>query len=59
MYMGEYPVPLRRQVDGSYVGSFTAPVCSTGTEMVWRIDLQQGQEALESIPVKMVFRVDS
>lgn len=59
MYMGEYPVPLRRQVDGSYVGRFTAPLCSTGDEMIWRVDLQRGQKPLKGIPVKMVFQADS
>ncbi|MBW4933217.1 hypothetical protein [Marinobacter sp. F4206] len=56
MYMGEYPVPLRRQVDGTYVARFNAPICSTGEEMVWRVDLQQGQERLKGIPVKLVFQ---
>ncbi|MBW0146264.1 hypothetical protein [Marinobacter arenosus] len=59
MYMGEYPVPLRRQSDGSYIGRFSAPICSTGSEMVWRVELQQGQEPLKGIPLKMVFQADS
>lgn len=57
MYMGEYPVPLRSEGDGSYSARFTAPLCTTGSEMVWRIDLQQGQNALsEPAPLKLVFQ---
>lgn len=57
MYMGEYPVPLRSEGDGSYSAHFTAPLCTTGSEMVWRIDLQQGQNALsEPAPLKLVFQ---
>lgn len=59
MYMGEYPVPLRRRVDGSYLARFTAPVCTTGEDMRWRIDLQRGQALLEDIPVKMIFQAHS
>lgn len=57
MYMGEYPVPLRGENDGSYSAHFTAPLCTTGSEMVWRIDLQQGQIALsEPSPLKLIYR---
>lgn len=55
MYMGEYPVPLRRKSDGQYLARFTAPICSTGTDMRWRIDLQEGQDPVSGVPVKMVF----
>ena len=56
MYMGEYPVPLTRGEDGVYTARFTAPVCTTGSDMIWRIDLQDGQQALERPAVKMVFQ---
>lgn len=57
MYMGEYPVPLRRGDDGQYLAQFVAPLCTTGAEMVWRVDLQSGQQPLsESVPLKLVFQ---
>jgi len=56
MYMGEYPVLLVKDSPGHYKARFTAPVCTTGSDMIWRIDLQSGQTPLEQIPVKMVFR---
>ena len=57
MYMGEYPVPLRQGQKGQYSAHFTAPLCTTGAEMVWRVDLQQGQKALsEAVPLKLVFQ---
>ena len=57
MYMGEYPVPLRREDDGRYSAHFAAPLCTTGSEMVWRIDLQRGQQPLsETVPLKLIFQ---
>ncbi|WP_372965667.1 hypothetical protein [Marinobacter sp.] len=56
MYMGEYPIPLRPQASSVYAAEFTAPLCSTGTEMVWRVDLQSGQKKLGSMPLTLVFR---
>ncbi|WP_309044547.1 hypothetical protein [Marinobacter sediminicola] len=57
MYMGEYPVPLRRGDNGQYSAQFVAPLCTTGTEMVWRVDLQSGQQPLlESVPLKLIFQ---
>lgn len=57
MYMGEYPVPLRSEKDGSYSAHFTAPFCTIDSEMVWRIDLQAGQNALsEPTPLKLTFQ---
>lgn len=50
MYMGEYPVPLRRDKKGKYSAQFTAPLCTTGSEMLWRVDLQKGQQPLAEIP---------
>jgi hypothetical protein len=60
MYMGEYPVPLvQSDRNGhTYAARFSSPVCSTGGRMVWRIDLQQGQNAIDNIPVRMVFQAD-
>ena len=57
MYMGEYPVPLRQDENGKYSAHFTAPLCTTGSEMVWRVDLQKGQKPLaETAPLKLVFQ---
>lgn len=58
MYMGEYPIPLSKKENdnGVYVAHFTSPVCSTGEDMIWRVDLQQGQKAIAHIPIKMVFQ---
>lgn len=57
MYMGEYPVPLQRNEEGEYSAHFTAPLCTTGSEMVWRVDLQKGQQPLaETVPLKLVFQ---
>ncbi len=58
MYMGEYPVPLV-QSEGephTYTARFVSPVCSTGSKMIWRVDLQQGQKIIDHIPVNMVFQ---
>ncbi len=56
MYMGEYPVSLRQQPDGSYLASFQAPLCSAGSDMRWRLDLQSGQAVVGSAPFTMGFR---
>ncbi|HTN35318.1 MAG TPA: hypothetical protein VL091_15025 [Marinobacter sp.] len=60
MYMGEYPIPLAQTASNSgiYVARFNAPVCSTGGDMIWRVDLQNGQSAIEHIPMKMVFKAN-
>ncbi len=56
MYMGEYPVPLEPQGDGRYLARFDAPVCSTGADMRWRVDLQQGSQPTGGAPAKLVFQ---
>lgn len=56
MYMGEYPVPLSRQGDGRYVARFSAPLCSTGSDMRWRLNLQRGQSSIDTAPFHMVFQ---
>jgi len=56
MYMGEYPVPLVREAPLEYQARFTAPFCTTGADMIWRIDLQDGQETLENVPWTLVFK---
>ena len=58
MYMGEYPVPLGKQSENQYSARFTAPFCTVDGKMTWRIDLQQGQEPIENIPVKLVFQAE-
>ncbi|AOY87670.1 hypothetical protein BKP64_05505 [Marinobacter salinus] len=59
MYMGEYPVPLARETGRVFTARFTAPICSTGSDMIWRIDLQQGQTPIEGVPVNLVFQAQS
>jgi hypothetical protein len=58
MYMGEYPVPLVREASREYRARFTAPFCTTGNDMVWRIDLQDGQDLIENAPSTLVFRAE-
>ena len=59
MYMGEYPVPLASQEGGHYQARFAAPVCSTGGDMVWRVDLQQGSEPVPGVPRVLTFQARS
>ena len=56
MYMGEYPVPLAQHTSSDYSAEFTAPLCTTGGDMVWRVDLQDGQEMLGNVPLTLVFK---
>jgi hypothetical protein len=58
MYMGEYPVPLVR--DGNdYYAEFSAPFCTTGDAMIWRVDLQKGMAQLDDQPpFRLVFQAD-
>lgn len=58
MYMGEYPVPLVR--DGNdYYAEFSAPFCTTGDAMIWRVDLQKGMTPLAGqAPFRLVFQAD-
>ena len=58
MYMGEYPVPLGNRDGNKYSARFTAPFCTVDATMTWRIDLQQGQQPIEGIPVKLVFQAE-
>lgn len=55
MYMGEYPVPLGNRGGNDYSARFTAPLCTVDSTMTWRVDLQQGQEPIADIPLKLVF----
>jgi hypothetical protein len=56
MYMGEYPVPLVR--DGNdYYAEFSAPFCTTGDAMIWRVDLQKGMTPLDDQPpFRLIFQ---
>ena len=58
MYMGEYPVPLGNRTGNEYSARFTAPFCTVDATMTWRVDLQQGQEAIGDIPLKLVFQAE-
>lgn len=56
MYMGEYPVPLVRN-GNDYYAEFSAPFCTTGDAMNWRLDLQKGMTPLvDQPPFRMVFQ---
>lgn len=56
MYMGEYPVPLKKHASNRFGAEFEAPLCATGSEMVWQIDLQSGQEKLGSVSPILFFQ---
>lgn len=62
MYLGEYPVPLSLEGEKSGIpvweAHFTAPFCTTEPEMTWRIDLQQGNQPMSELPVRMVFQAE-
>lgn len=62
MYLGEYPVPLNRTEtdEGIHVwqATFVAPFCTTDPDMLWRIDFQQGNNALDPLPVKLIFEAE-
>lgn len=55
MYMGEYPVPLKQSGDGLWQARFTAPFCTTGEPMTWRLALKSGQTPIAVSPHKLVF----
>lgn len=56
MYMGEYPVPLKHLEGQTWGARFTAPFCTAGSEMEWRIDLQSAEEPVGGNPMKLTFR---
>lgn len=56
MYLGEYPVALKATGNGTWRATFTAPFCTVEPDMTWRIDLQSGQERLEGVPFRLLFR---
>lgn len=58
MYMGEYPVPLGNHTENEYSARFTAPFCTVDATMTWRVDLQQGQEPIGDVPLKLVFQAE-
>ena len=58
MYMGEYPVPLGNRAGNEFSARFTAPFCTVDATMTWRIDLQQGQNRIEGVPLKLVFQAE-
>ncbi|MFO7528398.1 MAG: hypothetical protein R6W86_06285 [Marinobacter sp.] len=55
MYMGEYPIPLKHQGGETWTARFTAPFCTTGSEMEWRIELQSAEEPVGGNPMKLTF----
>jgi hypothetical protein len=55
MYMGEYPLALTAtDQPGQYRVRFVPPFCTTGDEMVWRINLQVAGEPLD-LPFRVLF----
>lgn len=62
MYLGEYPVPLKRAESDAGIhiwqATFVAPFCTTDPEMLWRIDFQQSNSDLDPLPLKLVFEAE-
>lgn len=56
MYMGEYPVPLNRQGPGQWQATFVAPFCTEEGDMVWKVSLHAGQQALHDNSLRLLFR---
>lgn len=55
MYMGEYPLPLRRgEAPGVYEASFTPPFCTTDPDMTWRAEIMAGGRAV-ILPFRVLF----
>lgn len=58
MYLGEYPVLLRRgDAEGEWQGLFTPPVCTVQDIMVWRIDLEIPGNPSFAQPQRLLFEV--
>ena len=55
MYMGEYPLRLEQVDTGVYQTQFVPPFCSTGADMVWRVNLRAGPRDITP-PVALLFR---
>lgn len=64
MYLGEYPIPMAKAgmaADGEgqlWEARFTAPFCSTESDMTWRIDLQDNVDQKLEMPVKLTFQAE-
>lgn len=57
MYLGEYPVALKQTSEpDTWTANFTAPFCTEDPTMIWRLDLQDGLQPLESAPFKLTFQ---
>lgn len=55
MYMGEYPFLLEKTREpNEFRASFVPPFCSTGDDMIWRVNLRAGPEPL-AVPFRLVF----
>ena len=55
MYMGEYPMALSATgLPGEYRVRFVPPFCTTGDEMIWRINVQVAGEPFE-LPFRALF----
>lgn len=58
MYLGEYPVLLSKNAeDGTWLGTFTPPVCTVQDVMVWRIDLEIPGNPEFRQPQRLLFEV--
>lgn len=56
MYMGEYPLRMQdTDEQGDFRVRFVPPFCSTGDDMVWRVNLQVGKETM-AVPLRLLFR---
>ncbi|MFC4259060.1 hypothetical protein ACFOZ5_08475 [Marinobacter lacisalsi] len=56
MYMGEYPFRMENTGEaGRFRARFVPPFCSTGDDMIWRVNLRVGTETV-STPFRLLFR---
>lgn len=55
MYMGEYPLPLRRgDQPGVFETTFTPPFCTTDPDMTWRAEVMAGGRSM-GLPFRVLF----
>jgi hypothetical protein len=58
MYMGEYPLRMEATGEtGHFRVRFVPPFCSTGGDMVWRVNLKEGADTM-AMPFRLLFRPD-
>ncbi|MGP4844188.1 hypothetical protein ACTXGQ_08650 [Marinobacter sp. 1Y8] len=55
MYMGQYPVPLTKTSVDTYHAEFNPPICTTGSDMRWKISMKANGEDVNSDSLVPVF----